>query len=193
MGSNPIIVLGTGRSGTTVFHRMLGEHPALSWLSGLCDKYPSKPILNRTLMRGLGIPVFKSVLRRKFHPSEAYAFWEHHSKGFSAPLRDLLSTGSSHGRALGRYGERRRTGKVRRMVLDRHLPKGTKVPSTPCPQAAVQRRLQLGKATNGRPCRSSANGFPSTTCEEPVDVERAEGAGDGCLPRHKGLAGWTSL
>ena len=53
----PIIVFGTGRSGTTVFHQMLSEHPQLTWLSELVNQYPSKPILNKMLMKSFESPI----------------------------------------------------------------------------------------------------------------------------------------
>jgi len=88
----PIIIFGTGRSGTTVFHRMLSTHPRIAWLSGVCDKYPDKPTLNRVLMRALEFPLLNKILRKRISPSECYTFWEHYCKGFSTPCRDLLTS-----------------------------------------------------------------------------------------------------
>lgn len=89
--TNPIIIFGTGRSGTTVFHQMLSEHPNLAWLSPLINKYPDKFILNKIIMRLFENPSLANVLRKRIKPVEGYAFWEYYSKGFSAPCRDLLS------------------------------------------------------------------------------------------------------
>jgi omega-hydroxy-beta-dihydromenaquinone-9 sulfotransferase len=91
-GMKPIIIFGTGRSGTTVFHRMLSEHPQLAWLSKLCDKYPDKPILNKMLMKSLEYAPLERVLRKKIHPGECYNFWDYYSQGFRAPCRDIIAT-----------------------------------------------------------------------------------------------------
>ena len=93
----PIIVFGTGRSGTTVFHEMLCEHPRLVWLSPLCNRFPDNAVPNRILMMlASGTPLRRMLLRR-FPPDECYGFWEHHAKGFSAPCRDLVSDDLSNG------------------------------------------------------------------------------------------------
>ena len=90
--TKPIIVFGTGRSGTTIFHRMLSEHHNLVWLSQLCKKHPDKPFYNNLLMKSLDYPLLESMLRRKYHPLECYPFWEYYSKGFSTPYRDLFAS-----------------------------------------------------------------------------------------------------
>ena len=89
---NPIIIVGAGRTGTTVFHRMLSEHPHLAWLPGrISSRYPERLELIRLLMKGLDYPLVRELLRRKINPAEGYPFWEHHCKGFSAPYRDLVA------------------------------------------------------------------------------------------------------
>lgn len=89
---DPIIVVGAGRTGTTVFHRMLSEHPHLAWLPGrICAIFPERLELSRLLMEGLDYPVAGELLRRRLNPGECYPFWEHHCKGFSAPYRDLVA------------------------------------------------------------------------------------------------------
>jgi hypothetical protein len=87
----PIFIVGTGRSGTTIFHRILSKHPSVAWLSRLCVKYPGRPWLNRWLMRGLSVPLVRGVLSMRWSPSEAYAFWEFNCPGFDNPYRDLLA------------------------------------------------------------------------------------------------------
>jgi hypothetical protein len=89
----PIVVIGTGRSGTSVFHRMLSEHPKVSWLSRrLCDTHPDKPALNRFLMRAIDCPAVGRLIKRRVSPGECYSFWQYYCKGFSRPCRDLLSS-----------------------------------------------------------------------------------------------------
>ena len=38
----PIIIVGTGRCGSTLFHRLLANHPQLMWLSGFAYRYPAQ-------------------------------------------------------------------------------------------------------------------------------------------------------
>ena len=88
----PIIIVGAGRTGSTVFHSMLSNHPTLAWLAGpTCNRFPDDPVLNRLLMRGLDFPLVGRFLERNVKPAECYPFWEHHCKGFSTPYRDLLA------------------------------------------------------------------------------------------------------
>lgn len=91
MTEAPIVVVGTGRSGTTIFHKILSKHASVAWLSRLCVKYPDRPGLNRMLMRGLDIPLVRNALSARWTPSEAYAFWEFYCPGFANPYRDLLA------------------------------------------------------------------------------------------------------
>lgn len=87
----PIFIVGIGRSGSTAFYDLFSKHPNVAWLSGLCNKYPDKPSRNRLLMKGIDYFIIGEFLRRKYGPGECYAFWEHISKGFSEPCRDLLA------------------------------------------------------------------------------------------------------
>jgi omega-hydroxy-beta-dihydromenaquinone-9 sulfotransferase len=89
---SPIIIVGVGRTGTTVFHRMLSEHPHLAWLPGrISARFPERLELSRLFMKGLDYPVVGELLRRRIKAGESYPFWEHHCKGFSAPYRDLVA------------------------------------------------------------------------------------------------------
>jgi hypothetical protein len=85
----PIFVIGTGRSGSTMFHDIITYHENVAWLSVLLSKFPKKIKLNRFYMRCLDIPLYGSLFRRKLIPTETYTFWETHVRGFSRPFRDL--------------------------------------------------------------------------------------------------------
>ncbi len=88
--TKPIFIVGTGRCGSTLFHRLLATHPQLMWLSGFSHRFPDKPSLNRRAVTAVGNPLLKGILGRKIRPAEAYGFWDAHAYGFSEPCRDLV-------------------------------------------------------------------------------------------------------
>ena len=87
----PIFVVGTGRSGSTVFFDMFAKHQNVAWLSSLARSFPGRPGLNRLLLNLHGLPLIDRLLDKYFGPSEAYPFWERNCPGFSNPYRDLLA------------------------------------------------------------------------------------------------------
>lgn len=88
---NPVFILGTGRCGSTILHRILCHHPEAAWLSHLCNKYPARAELNALVMRALDVPGLGAVARRLTYPSEVYRFWDFYAPGFSSPCRDLFA------------------------------------------------------------------------------------------------------
>jgi hypothetical protein len=88
----PIIIVGTGRCGSTVLHRLLAKHHRLMWLSGFCDRYPTRPLWNRYAVTAVGNPLLRPLLGGKVQPGECYRFWSKHSYGFSEPCRDLIGS-----------------------------------------------------------------------------------------------------
>lgn len=88
--TKPIILFGTGRCGSTVFHRLLATHPNVMWLSGFSHVYPNKPLWNRRAVTAMGNPLLRRLFGGKIRPGEHYRFWDHHTYGFSEPCRDLL-------------------------------------------------------------------------------------------------------
>ena len=90
--TRPIIILGSGRCGSTVFHRLLAKHPRVMWLSGLCDRFPTRPVWNRRAVIAVSNPLLGRFLGSKIQPGECYRFWDKHAYGFSEPCRDLVRT-----------------------------------------------------------------------------------------------------
>ncbi len=90
--TKPIIIVGSGRCGSTVFHRLLAKHPHVMWLSGLCDRFPTRPAWNRHAVVAAGNPLLGRLLGGRIQPGECYRFWDQHCYGFSEPCRDLVRT-----------------------------------------------------------------------------------------------------
>jgi omega-hydroxy-beta-dihydromenaquinone-9 sulfotransferase len=88
--TKPIIIVGTGRCGSTVFHRLLASHPQLMWLSGFAERYPAKPLWNRRAVTAMGNPLIRGLLGDRIRPGECYSFWDTYAYGFSEPCRDLV-------------------------------------------------------------------------------------------------------
>jgi hypothetical protein len=86
MLEKPIFILGTGRCGSTAFHRVLAHHPEVAFISSLLHRFPGKISLNRSLMHLLEIPVLKYAGRRVL-PAEGWNFWR--SYGIGGVCRDL--------------------------------------------------------------------------------------------------------
>jgi hypothetical protein len=111
----PLIVIGAGRSGSTLLHDVLAWHPNACWLSGLANRLPTRMPLHRGILQALALPGIDRLVHRHFAPSEAYDFWEHHCPGFRRPIRDLVAADLTPrsarriGRALSRLSTGRRT------------------------------------------------------------------------------------
>jgi omega-hydroxy-beta-dihydromenaquinone-9 sulfotransferase len=90
--TKPIIIVGTGRCGSTVFHRLLATHPQTMWLSGFAQRYPGRPEWNRWAVNATGNSLLHELLGRWVRPAECYRFWERYAYGFPEPCRDLVRT-----------------------------------------------------------------------------------------------------
>lgn len=88
---DPLFIIGTGRCGSTVFHDLFAYHPQLTWFTALANKYPRRPQRNSKMVSLVGLPGVGRLVRQKFAPVEAWPFWEHYFRGFSAPCRDLTA------------------------------------------------------------------------------------------------------
>lgn len=87
--ANPLIIVGTGRCGSSGLHEIMSRHGDLAWLCTLSARFPTRPAVSRGAMRAIDLPLVGSAARRLVRPSEAYAFWDHRYRGFGSPFRDL--------------------------------------------------------------------------------------------------------
>jgi len=88
-GSEPLFLVGTGRCGSTVLHRMLAEHPHLAFISRVLTRFPTRLDLQRAALRLWDFSLLPSRLRERVGPTEGWPFWDHHIPGFSTPYRDI--------------------------------------------------------------------------------------------------------
>jgi omega-hydroxy-beta-dihydromenaquinone-9 sulfotransferase len=152
----PIIIFGTGRSGTTIFFDILSCHENLAWPSGLCHSHPDRPSWNRLLMHGLDIPVAGHLMKRRWAPAEAHTMWERCCPGFRNPFRDLVAddlTESSAKRirsTLGQLTTRKRhrlavkiTGWPRLLYLRKLFPDARFVHVSRDPRAVASSLLEV--------------------------------------------------
>lgn len=75
---NPIIFIGTGRTGSTIISRIICEHPDLAYISNYQKHFVKYPVIN---LVGLlfSSNIFKKRYLNKMHfrPEEAYAVWKY--------------------------------------------------------------------------------------------------------------------
>ena len=89
----PIIIVGTGRCGSTLFFRLLAMHPRLGWLSTFNEVLPGWPVVSRFSNLYRVLELGETVRHLPFFPKpfEAYRFWEHYLPGFSRRDRPLVA------------------------------------------------------------------------------------------------------
>ena len=91
-GRKVITIVGTGRCGSTLLHRLLARHDDVGWLSTFNEVLPGQPWLS--VFSGLYRWPLPSRIRhaRAFpKPFEAYRFWEHYLPEFSRRERPLTA------------------------------------------------------------------------------------------------------
>ncbi|ROT28134.1 sulfotransferase [Micromonospora sp. HM5-17] len=101
-----VLVVGTGRCGSTLVQELICRHPAVGFVSGLDDKLPrlnlkgrfNGPLYRRSAPRPAGMTSLRHSRRLwergrlRIAPSEAYGLLDRHVlAGFSRPYRDLLA------------------------------------------------------------------------------------------------------
>ena len=80
----PIIVVGTGRCGSTMLHRLLARHDRIGTTSTFNEVFPRQAWLSRftNLYRIDSLPIKIRHLPFFPKPFECYKFWEHYLPGF---------------------------------------------------------------------------------------------------------------
>lgn len=156
----PIIIVGTGRCGSTLLHRVLARHENLGWLSPYNEVFPTQHWLSvfSNLYHWYPGSLKQKHLRFFPKPFEAYRFWEHYLPGFSrrnrpqtaddvpreaiGPVRQAVS------RVLKYQGKKRFlvkvTGWSRIAYFDRIFPDALFVFLNREPRAVVSSWIQAG-------------------------------------------------
>jgi omega-hydroxy-beta-dihydromenaquinone-9 sulfotransferase len=88
----PIIIVGSGRCGSTLFHRLFSHHERTMWLSAFALRFPGKPAWNRRAVMALDNPLVRRLFGETIRPTESYRFWDRYAYGFSRPCRDLVES-----------------------------------------------------------------------------------------------------
>ena len=158
-GAEPIIIVGTGRSGSTLLHRLLALHGDLGWLSTFNEVFPERPWLS-AFSEIYRWPMPDRLKQTKAFPKpfEAYRFWEHYLPGFSRRDRPLTSEDVPEAgiepvrqatSAVLRFQRRRRllvkiTGWSRMAYFDRIFPEALFISLKRDPRAVVSSWLRAG-------------------------------------------------
>ena len=67
----PIFIIGSPRSGTSIFYRTMAKHPDLAWISNITKKFPSSMLITRLIM----------LFRDDHRPTEANKIWSKFTTG----------------------------------------------------------------------------------------------------------------
>ena len=156
--AGPVIIVGTGRCGSTLLHRLLARHSDLGWLSTFNEVLPARPSVS-TFSRLYGLPLPERVKHAKAFPKpfEAYRFWEHYLPGFSRRDRpqteadvpsDLEPVRHATSRVLTFQGRKRLlvkvTGWSRIAYFDRIYPDAVFVSLRRDPRSVVSSWIKAG-------------------------------------------------
>ncbi|QYA24031.1 sulfotransferase [Gramella sp. MT6] len=106
---NAIIILGPGKSGTTLFNNILSLHRDLYWISSYLNKFPEKHYL--ALLNNLNhVKWIEKQIRNKNNfpkPSESFQFWTHYIPRFPSNLKEYdaaeIGNAIEAARNIGKY------------------------------------------------------------------------------------------
>jgi len=126
--SQPIIVVGAPRSGTTIFFENFALHPDLAWISNYSKVFPRFPVVNsvRRLvdnrivsLRGVKNQFNDQNILNKYlpRPDESYEFWTVHSRpNFASDYLLGIDAGSGEVKRLAGMVEKTRKYQGRRYL-----------------------------------------------------------------------------
>jgi hypothetical protein len=78
LADRPIFIVGSARSGTTIFYRLLAGHKSLGWISSYVRRWPARPWLALLNFLHQTSPLVKAYRDKRWMPipDEAYDFWD---------------------------------------------------------------------------------------------------------------------
>ena len=76
---NPIFIVGSGRSGTTLLYNLIAGHIDLGWFSNYTNKYPKIPQLAKLNKLYKNLEISRNFRKIKGFPlpSEGYRIWDY--------------------------------------------------------------------------------------------------------------------
>ena len=76
---NPIFIIGSGRSGTTILYDLLAGHKELGWFSSYTNKYPQKPELAKLNSLYKIVEISRKYRKTKYFPNphEGHDIWDY--------------------------------------------------------------------------------------------------------------------
>jgi omega-hydroxy-beta-dihydromenaquinone-9 sulfotransferase len=87
----PIFLVGSGRCGSTIIHKIFRHHPQVCFLNDLSVTHAARPYLSRWAMRLIDMPWIQAIEERRMGTGEFWEFWEFHLPEISQPCRDLFA------------------------------------------------------------------------------------------------------
>lgn len=90
--ADPIMIVCAGRSGSTLYYRVIARHRDVGWLSSLHQVLPSQTWV-ALFSRLYGVRAFDRVKHAYWFPKpfSPYKFWERHLPGVTRPGRELVA------------------------------------------------------------------------------------------------------
>ncbi|MBN2521825.1 MAG: sulfotransferase [Bacteroidales bacterium] len=95
MMNKPIIVFGTGRSGSTLFARIMSCADEVVYPSQITSRLPRLLFISKLYLGISKIRILGKAMRRMIHISEAYPFWQSICPLFVEPKHDLTHKDAS--------------------------------------------------------------------------------------------------
>ena len=157
--NEPVIMVGTGRCGSTMLHRLVALHDDVGWLSTFNETFPRQEWLSAfSRLYRLPLPLGVRHLRAFPKPFEAYRFWETYLPGFSrrerpqaaddVPAEAIEPVRGATGRVLAYQSKARLLAKVtgwsRIAYFDRIYPDARFIHLRREPRAVVSSWVQAG-------------------------------------------------